>query len=72
MKNIHDIATTYEHAALTACREAEQAGQEPPRLISVHLIGNAYIADFLAPLASLREVREAITSTGGAYRARLI
>lgn len=72
MKNIHDIASMYESAALTACREAEQGGQDAPRLLSVHATAGGYVEDFIAPLHSLREVRESITSMGGAYRARLI
>ena len=70
--SLQEVARIYERAAYTACREAEQVGQEPPRLLSVFATAGGYSAEFLAPLASLREIREAIISAGGAYRAGLV
>lgn len=69
---LQKIAAAYESAALFACKDAEMAGNEPPRLMSVHLFNNAYIADFLAPLASLSEVRKAITDEGVSFRISFI
>lgn len=69
---IQEVAKQYETAALTACKEAERNGEDTPRLVSIHLLGNAYVADFLAPVHSFQEVREEIIKNGGAYHAVFI
>lgn len=69
---IQEVARVYESSALTQCREAEQAGQEPPTLLSVHATAGGYVADFVAPRRAFLEVRKAIIGMGGQYRVAFV
>lgn len=72
MKDIQVIANLYESAALAACADAEQAGEEMPKLLSVHATVGGYVADFLAPRQAFMDIRKSIISAHGDYRVAFV
>lgn len=73
MQNVLErVAKQYERIAVAQCQEAEEAGEDAPKLVSVFARQGGYTVDFLAPLPALSEIRDSIRKAGGEYRTVLI